>query len=105
MQKSTNNKQEELLNTQLNAEETHKENSSLFDSEPVVNTPFTMVTTETGTFLTMGNYRITEPYQTKEEAKDQLNNIWDIMLKLAIIVAQTEIKTREKTLEEEKLPF
>lgn len=80
-------KQKDILNTQSNAEETPKQNSLIIEREQIENTPFWTLKTEEGWFLVMGDYRVTEVYETKEEVLECLErDKWKIVLHLAIIV-------------------
>lgn len=90
MQKQTITKQKDILNTQENAEETNKENSSLIVREQIPNTPFYIIKNlENKWFLVMGDHRITELKETKEEALDELeNNKWFITMSMAAIVLE-----------------
>lgn len=52
---------------------------------------------ETGWFLSIGKYIITEPFPTKEEAISQLElDKWNIIMKMIILVVNTTIDTIEK---------
>lgn len=71
MQKLTTPTQGELLHTQLNVDETHKQESSskLIEREQIPDTPFWIYgSEEKGYFLVMGNNKMSETKETKEEA-------------------------------------
>lgn len=73
------------MNTQNSAEETHKQDypSELIDRRQLDNTPFIMVNTVHGWFVTLGDYRITEPYQTELEAIEHLEKrMWYVVLQM-----------------------
>lgn len=96
-------KQEELLNTQLNAENNPKANSTLIDIEDLGGTPFKLVNhKEHGWFLTLGDYRITKPTKTKADTIVQLDtNRWDIIFTMVCIAVEKINQFRELT-EQEK---
>src|SRR5688572_21498628 len=98
MHKSTANKQQDILNTQENVEETHKENSTITENERIENTPFRIVKDEEGKyFLTMGEYRITEKCDSKIIALDKLKTEkWLILMHMIVIVIEKN-KIEENT--------
>lgn len=80
--KNTNNtakmKNSELLNTQSNAEENNSSqfgdtNTELIQRWRVYNTPFTIIKNEQGWFVVMGEYRLTEIFETENELLDFTN--------------------------------
>lgn len=79
-----------LLNTQLNAEEspTKQKSSELVEREQIVDTPFWIIgNKETGYFLTMGKYRLTEPMKTKTAVRTYLRaNTWNVTLQMCLLV-------------------
>ncbi|AXH73777.1 MAG: hypothetical protein [Microviridae sp.] len=62
-----------------------KENTQLANVEQVEGTPFTIVESEGNCFLALGKYRLTET-GTKEDTLRQLENVYDITLKMIHIV-------------------
>lgn len=99
MSNSTNQKQGEQLNTQNSAEETHKSNSyKLIDREAMENTPFVIVGNEdTGYFGTLGKYKITENFPTKEAVTNHVETYtWEIIMKIVAIIAQDLIDMHDK---------
>lgn len=87
MLQSTN--QQELLQSQTNVEEQPKQNSSkLIEREPIENSPFTLIKNEKEEyFIVMGNYRITEIHNSKEEAITYLmRNTYNVILTMITIV-------------------
>lgn len=97
--KPITSKQKELLNTQLNAKETHKENygNKIIERIPVENTPFTaLYVQEQGWFLALGIHRVTELCETKEQAVDMLRiKMWDIVGALALILIDFKEKQKQ----------
>lgn len=92
MSNSTGTKHRELLNTQLNAEETHNKNSSeLIFREAIEHTPFYLVgTEENGYFITMGRFKLTENQPTKEKAINQLTiEQWNIVMRMSAIIHES----------------
>lgn len=91
MSNTTNKKQKDILNTQTNVEENqNKENSTLIVRERIPNTPFYIIRNlENQWFIVMGDHRITELKETKEEALDELeDNRWFITMSIAAIVLE-----------------
>lgn len=87
----------ELLTTQLNADETIKDNSSnatetesspktLIDYEEIKGTPFTLVHKDEKYFIAMGDYRLTEPDKTREAALDRLEDEQWMIITLVITI-------------------
>lgn len=99
-----NTKQLDTLNMQTYAEENqNKQNSSkLIHREPITNTPFWIIGNEqTGYFITIKDFRITEIYKTIQEAKECLvKEQWNIITRLIPIVYEIMIK---EIIKEEKL--
>lgn len=103
MQTSTNKKQSDILNTQENAENPGKENSSLIEREQVPKTPFWVINQNEKWFLIMGENRITDLFNTKEEALDELkNNQWFITISIAAIVLE-KMLAQQKFLKKENI--
>lgn len=91
MSNSTTTKQKDILNTQSNADQTHKENSSkpLIERIPIDNTPFTLIgDQEKGYFIAMGNYKITDQILKNEEEANLMlkDKIYEIILNMIVIV-------------------
>lgn len=92
MLNSTETKHRELLNTQLNADETlNKDSGELIHREKIENTPFYLVgTEEKGYFLTMGKYKLTENQPTKQQALNDLTNErWNIVMRMSAIIHES----------------
>lgn len=87
----------ELLNTQLNADQESidnkdSSNKKLIERERVENTPFWLITTEQGSWIAMGGYRITE-VKGREEVLEEVGYIsWDMIVRIAAIVAQDTLQ-------------
>lgn len=89
--------QEEQYNGHTNANETHNKNSPLIEHEYIEGTPFHYVRRENEHFLTMGNYRITESTNTKQEAIEKLETeSWKIIMHM-ILITQEKSKQFEET--------
>lgn len=100
---STKKTQEDILNTQKYVEENqNKQHSSteLIHKEPIENSPLWIIgNEETGYFVSIKNYRLTELYKTIEEAKDRLRiESWNIIVRLTAIIMEiiTEEHRKEK---------
>lgn len=101
MQQSTKTEQRELLHSQNNVEETHRQKSTLIDRDKVPGTPFWIVGTDEGWFLTMGDYKVTTPVESKSIALDKLKTEkWDIIMRMAAIITEKTIDEHGKTLKE-----
>lgn len=87
-----NSKHADILNTQLNAEETPNETSSreLRHYEKIQGTPFTLVRDGINWLIVMGNHRVTDNCDTREIALNKLKqDRWDIILTMILIVQNT----------------
>lgn len=69
MSKSTNSKHTEQLNTQLNAEDNHRQNSGkvIVSREPIEGTPFIIAKDEKGFTLLLGLYALTPSITQKHK--------------------------------------
>lgn len=92
MQKDQNSEQGDLLNIQNSAQETHNSESPLIIHEPIENTPFTICgNEEKGYFIRMGSYRLTEYYNTIENAKNHLEiRKWDITVTIIAAILHSQ---------------
>lgn len=89
MQQSTEISQQEISSIQENADETRKKSSSLTEREKIENTPFWVTRTEEGWFLVMGEYRLTEPNDSKLITIDKLiTNKWEIIMRMCAIITE-----------------
>lgn len=75
--------------SQMNVEQTDNSNSSeLIQKEELTGTPFTVVTTEEGSFGVMGKYRITEIGE-KQAIIDELSYIeWDRIIQVCMLLIE-----------------
>lgn len=83
--KSTNNKTTASENSQTNAKAQDKQNSSeqLMQYHQVKDTPFTIIKHEKGNTVMIGKYRLSEDYETAEEAmKDAKRMDWDRIMQV-----------------------
>lgn len=73
--------QESILNDQVGGTLVDK-NEQLIETEIIEGTPFALITIkDRGSFIALGRGRITDYYDSKEEAKDQINvNDWYFLL-------------------------
>ena len=61
----------------------------IIEREEIEKTPFLLVTHENGSFIALGNYRISENYETKAEALNNINtNNWDHLFNLMVSLVQ-----------------
>lgn len=85
MSQLTETNLQDTLSTQQNAEEA----SSLASYDKIEGTPFTVVGLNGKYFLAMGNHRLTEVFDSSEEAAEQLSkNMWEIVMQIVVIVAE-----------------
>lgn len=107
---------QELLHTQLNVEDHNKENSSkLVTRERIPETPFYLIGQVDKWMITFKNYRITDLYETAEEALESIEkNKWDIIMRMTAIVHESMIELnnlenqiieRNKKLEEHRKKY
>lgn len=84
MSEQTSTTQREKLATSLNADGTLKNRSTeLITNEQIENTPFKIHGIENEWFITLGDYRITQNYLTKDEAIKHLEtHKWNVVLQM-----------------------
>lgn len=91
MQDTTTTKHRDILNILSGSEEPLKPSSTLIETEQIEGTPFHAVKQQEKWFLTLGNYRLTEPTLTKEETINKLNTeLWKIIFHVIIIVNEKD---------------
>lgn len=102
-QKSTPTKPKENESTYLNTGEIAKENSPLINREKIEGTPFWLIgILEQGWFIVMGDQRLTEPVETKEQALKLLQTEhWQIMMNMVVTLIETGKKI---DIERNKIP-
>ena len=80
-----------MLNTDNNTQV-----EELVKREEVEHTPFTIVTTEEGSFLTMGKYRLTEA-QTIEEVRQEAKKVtWNRLIQVMMLLNETMGEMKEE---------
>lgn len=110
MEQQIGNSENTTQNTQDYANETHNNGSNsanrLIDIEPIEGSPFTLIKDRTGydpltdegnkIFIAVGNHRITETYETEEEAMEQfIIQPWNITVTLITIVMEKLLELKE----------
>lgn len=94
MQQQSGMKENATSNTQSSAKETDKENY-LTEEHEIPNTPFMIRRVEDKWFVTIGDYRLTEPEPTRKDAEIKLSiERWHIILKLIMIAVDKLSKTQ-----------
>lgn len=102
--------QSELLKLQTTTEDTtdtkQQSNSQIKETEPVENTPFTMITIlDQGSFVALGNYRVSD-YQTKSDCLDQIHGKeWHLLINVIqsmITMIDKEPNYKQTTTEKHK---
>jgi hypothetical protein len=79
----------DIASTHTDADLMDNSPSSLINQEPVENTPFTLITTNEGSFCAMGLYRITEIYPSKDEAISKATSLtWNNLVTVMMIIAE-----------------
>lgn len=103
MENSTTNKARDILNTQNNAEKTHKQKSStLIERKEIPGTPFTMIKQanegeQYQYFIVMGDYRLTEPVYKEEEALEKLvTEHWRIIASIIAITTEKMLEVKQQ---------
>lgn len=107
MSNSTKTKPKGILSTQTNADGTPNQNSALIERLPIEGTPFTLWEDFRGekpkSYITMGNYKISEDCDTQQEAREYLEkNFWEVLTQVIVIVGEKteEIKRLKETIAE-----
>lgn len=110
MEQLTGNSENTTQNTQNSAKETHNEGSNLVnrlvDVEPIEGSPFTLVKDRSGydeitgrgnkMFIAVGSHRVTEVYETEDEAMDQfIEQPWNMTVTLITIVLEKLLELKE----------
>lgn len=94
-------KNQQLLQSQMNVEKTHNENSGdnkpLIERKQITNTPFWIIGNDKqGYCLVMGKWKITEDYETIQEVQDQLQSQqWQIIIRMIGIICEDMIKSED----------
>lgn len=97
MSHSTTTKQQDILNTQVNAHNNHKQNSTLVEMDNITGTPFKWVKQDDKYFIVLGNNRLTEPTTTLSETLEKLQTeMFDVIFHTIIVIAQTLINESTK---------
>lgn len=75
-----------------------KENNELVKRTQVEGTPFVIVTTpDGGSVVTLGKYRVSEPFETELGAIDYVGSKdWNLILSVAMLIAEEEIAKYDK---------
>lgn len=99
-------KQQELLASQMNAEK-HSNSSELIQRVQMKDTPFWIIgTPETQYFGTLGKYQVTEKFPTIQAVQDHIENgIWEMIIKIAGIVAADLIEQNDKIKNKQQFPI
>ncbi len=67
------------------------EGKELIERTEVEETPFVVITTEEGSFVGLGKYRVSEIFKNKEEALKDANNItWTKIIQLIIAIKENK---------------
>lgn len=77
-----------------NAEETDRQQCGdvLIERKNVQNTPFTLVKDDKGWFVTMGEYRLSDIFETEEEAEKKAEVNWETLIPVIAIIVEKIIK-------------
>ena len=95
-------KKEELLNEQVGNTLTTGEVGELIKRNDVLETPFTVIETENGSFIALGNYMLTRPTDghTSSQLVDKIiHHDWNLIVNLVLTLFEIADKTNK---EEEK---
>lgn len=86
MSDTTKTKQGDTLRTQNNVEKTPKSNS-LIEREEIPNTPFKLIHLQDKWFITLGDHRLSELYDTKEQTLEYFKtHMWELIIHIVIII-------------------
>ena len=67
----------------------NEENEKMIERTELENSPFIVVTTEEGSFGTLGKYRLTEVYKDKQKCIDEMHDItWNRIIQVVSLVNQ-----------------
>lgn len=89
------------MKSQENVKETHNSksngNTELIKRQDVKDSPFQIITTETGSFGVMGKWRITEMKDKPEEIKEELEEItWNRIIQVIMLITEKNNKNQIK---------
>lgn len=92
-------KQQDLLNTQENTDETPSKKSLLNEREKIEGTPFWWVKSTVDNneqhFITFGEYRVSQVHTTKDAAISELeNNKWYVIMHMAAVIVEKTLKEK-----------
>lgn len=81
----------EQLSGDSNAGKLDTRNSELVSRETIPGTPFTIVGTDQGYFLAMGQFRLTEYFETRDIVIDEIDaEAWNLVLQMITAVLNAE---------------
>jgi len=87
--------QQKQSNTDVEEKFNSNSNSELIKKTDVENSPFQVVTTEQGSFGTMGQYRLTEVFENENEAIEEMKTItWNKIVQVMMVLIDLEHKTK-----------
>jgi len=73
------------------------EHHELIKKEPVIGTPFELVTTDEGTFVALGHYRLSESMTEDEACRLIVEKDWNFLLSVInVFVNQLKLKENEQ---------
>lgn len=100
---------QELLSTLTTEErDRHKDNynSELIKKTDVAGTPFTIITKENKSFLTLGQYRISDYFSDEQAVRIELSeNIWNIVINLITLLISVQHNLQEEKKNQLTMPF
>jgi hypothetical protein len=86
----------ESLESQMSAENTHKESSTLIEHIPVYGSPFHITKTEEGYFLRMGDYRLTALKESEDAVREALyEEDWNIIVNIVSAIMHARDRNEE----------
>ena len=70
----------------------------MIEREEIENSPFTIITMEGQSFGVMGEYRLTEKGETKEEVREKLEKItWNRLIQVIMILGEIKEKNENES--------
>lgn len=77
----------------MNIQVDKEKNTELIKKKEVKDSPFTIITTENGSFAALGNYQITKQYKTIKQAEDAVTKItWNRITQLISLIIEINRK-------------
>lgn len=84
--------------------EDFSKNEELIKREDIKDSPFHLISTEKGHFVSVGEYRITELRETREQALDDIKDItWNRIVQIVLILMEQRQKIEQEIAKSNKV--